>query len=99
MTKNSVTMIIIAALFLLMTSCGDKSGIKKDVSLNNELDSVSYAIGIDIGANLKKQGFNEINADAMAKGFNDVFKGNETIMTREMANKYVGNYFKRRGLA
>jgi len=94
MLKVSAPIMTIVVLFMLMISCGETSGIKKDLSLNNELDSVSYAIGIDIGANLKNQGFEEINGDAMTKGFNDVFTGNENIMSREMANKYVGNYFR-----
>ena len=91
---SAVMMSIIAAMFL-MNSCDQMSGAKKDVSLDNELDSVSYAIGIDIGANIKGQGFDEINAEAIAKGFDDIFKENETLMTQEDANTYVREYFQK----
>ncbi len=91
---SAVTMSIVAAMFL-MSSCDQMSGAKKDVSLNSELDSVSYAIGIDIGQNIKGQGFDEINAEAIAKGFDDIFKEKETLMTLEDANSYVRDYFQK----
>ncbi len=95
MMKISAVMMSIVAAMFLMSSCDQMSGGKKDVSLNNELDSVSYAIGIDIGANIKGQGFDEINAEAIAKGFDDIFKENETLMTQEDANTYVREYFQK----
>ena len=61
MTKISITIMTFASLLFLMISCGEGAGIKKDLSLNNELDSISYAIGIDIAANVKRQGFNFVN--------------------------------------
>jgi len=95
MMKISTAMMSIIAAMFLMSSCGEMSGPKKDVSLNNELDSVSYAIGIDIGKNIKDQGFNDINAVAIAKGFEDIFKEQETLMTQEDANAYVREYFQK----
>jgi FKBP-type peptidyl-prolyl cis-trans isomerase FklB len=91
---SAVMMSIVAAMFLL-NSCGEMPGAKKAVSLDTELDSVSYAIGVDIGQNIKGQGFDEINAEAIAKGFEDIFKENETMMTKEDANKYVREYFQK----
>lgn len=95
MIKISAVMMSIVAAMFLMNSCDQMSGGKKDVSLNNGLDSVSYAIGIDIGANIKGQGFDEINAEAIAKGFDDIFKENELLMTQEDANAYVRGYFQK----
>jgi FKBP-type peptidyl-prolyl cis-trans isomerase FklB len=79
----------------LFASCGQLGGSKKDVTLNNELDSVSYAIGIDIATNLKKNGFDDINSDAIAQGFSDMFAGVEPKISEEDANRYVMNYFER----
>lgn len=91
---SAVMMSVVAAMFLL-NSCGEMTGMNKEVSLNSELDTVSYAIGIDIGANIKGQGFDDINTQAIAKGFEDIFQENELLMTQEDANKYVREYFQK----
>lgn len=79
----------------LFVSCDQLGGSKKDATLNNELDSVSYAIGVDVATNLKKNGFDEINSDAIAKGFSDLFAGVEPKISEEDANRYVMNYFEK----
>jgi FKBP-type peptidyl-prolyl cis-trans isomerase FklB len=68
---------------------------KKEVTLNNELDSVSYAIGIDIANNLKKSGFEDINTDALAKGFADIYSEKEDVMDSRTANSLVMTYFNK----
>ncbi len=84
----------ITAMFLLV-SCDQMTGEKKEVKLETELDTVSYAIGLDIATNLKKSGFDEINSDAIAKGFADIFADGETLMDPTEANKYVMDYFNK----
>ena len=84
----------ITAMFLFV-SCSQMPGTKKEVTLDTELDSVSYAIGIDIANNLKKSGFDEINSDAVAKGFEDIFADVDPLMDAAMANKYVMDYFNK----
>ncbi len=79
----------------MIVSCTQPSGSKKDVALTSELDSVSYAIGIDIGNNLKKNGVDNLNTDAIAKGFADVFAGSETMIESADANQYVMKYFNK----
>ena len=91
---------ILAGLTLIiavttLVSCEQQSGSTKDVILNNELDSVSYAIGIDIATNLEKSGFDKINAHALTKGFTDVFDSVEGKMEPKDANTYVMNYFNK----
>ena len=83
---------------ILMISCSGPTGSKKDVALNNELDSVSYAIGIDIATNLQKSGFEDINTGALAKGFEDVYSGKEDIMDSKTANGLVMAYFNKEKL-
>jgi FKBP-type peptidyl-prolyl cis-trans isomerase len=80
----------------LIVSCTQPMGSKKDVVLNTELDSVSYAIGVDIGNNLKKNyGIDSLSPDAIAKGFSDVFAGAQTKIEEADANKFVMNYFNK----
>lgn len=83
---------LLAASFLFV-SCSQQSGAKKEVILETELDSVSYAIGIDIAGNIKKSGFETINSDAIAKGFEDIFAENVPLIDPEVANQFVMNYF------
>jgi FKBP-type peptidyl-prolyl cis-trans isomerase FklB len=84
-----------AAAVLMFTGCDQMGGSKKSAALTNELDSVSYAIGIDIASNLKKSGFDEINSEAISKGFADIFAGTETAIDPAAANKYVMDYFNK----
>ena len=80
---------------LMMISCSGQMSSEKEVALNNELDSVSYAIGIDIATNLKKSGFEEINTDALAQGFADIYAEKEDVMDAQTANSVVMTYFNK----
>ncbi|MBN2669669.1 MAG: FKBP-type peptidyl-prolyl cis-trans isomerase [Bacteroidales bacterium] len=47
------------------------------------MDSVGYAIGMDIAGNLKQSNLDSINVDALAAAMKDVFEGKETKFTKE----------------
>lgn len=74
---------------------GNKSekGELKTMELKNELDSLSYALGISIANNLKSQGVDDINSAAMSAALKDVYAGNDTIMKAEDANQFINSYF------
>ena len=93
--KISTGLIVAFSAMLLFVGCEQQMGSKKEVKLESELDSVSYAIGIDIAGNIKKSGFEDINTDAIAKGFEDIFNENETLLDPADANQYVMNYFNK----
>ncbi|MFD0992336.1 FKBP-type peptidyl-prolyl cis-trans isomerase [Tenacibaculum geojense] len=57
----------IAALGLLVTSCN--SQLKKTSSLNNQIDSVSYAIGLDMASQLKTNFGDDLNKDVLIQGY------------------------------
>lgn len=61
--------------------------------LTNQLDSVSYSLGVSIAQNISTQGLTEVNADKFAKGLDDFLKSNATIITPEDANKMLNEYF------
>ncbi|MEZ5149166.1 MAG: FKBP-type peptidyl-prolyl cis-trans isomerase [Bacteroidales bacterium] len=77
----------------MLSSC-EQTSVRKDVALNNDLDSVCYAIGLDIGNNLKQNEFESINIDALAKGFEDSFSEGEGMMSKEDAGAYIRKYFQ-----
>ena len=93
--KISTALVVAFSAILFFVSCEQLTGSKKEVKLESELDSVSYAIGIDIAGNIKKSGFDEINTEAIAKGFDDIFYENETLIDPADANQYVMNYFNK----
>ncbi|MCB0806988.1 MAG: FKBP-type peptidyl-prolyl cis-trans isomerase [Bacteroidales bacterium] len=97
--KSVFTIGIVVAVLFGLNSCdqpassgGSSNG---EVVLNNGLDSVSYAIGIDIGQNLKKSGFDDINQYAIGQGFADAFSGVDPKIDPETANAYVMEYFNK----
>lgn len=61
-------------------------------TLKNSADSLSYAIGVNIGQNIKQQGI-EVNADVLAKAISDVMSGGKTIIEANECNSYIQNYF------
>ena len=66
-----------------------------NVSLDSELDSVSYSLGLNVARNVKMQGLEEINEAAVAQAFKDVFEGDTTLITDAGANQVLNNYFQK----
>ena len=90
---------IAAAMLLLIFSCNNQTNVGKDVNLSNELDSVSYSLGLNVAKNVQAQGLEEVNIDALMKAFNDVYEGNETILDEMQAGQCLQSYFQRAQLA
>ncbi len=58
--------------------------------LRNGVDSLSYAIGLNIGGNMKAQGIETLNYIALNKGMADAMKENATpLMDDNMANMTI----------
>lgn len=57
-------------------------------ALKNAKDSLSYAIGLLDGGFFKQQGLQEVNPQALGRGFDDATKG-KGIMTPEAADQLV----------
>ena len=51
--------------------------------LKTGLDSMSYALGINIATDLLQRGIEDLNLDAMRKGFEDVLKNKPQLLTKE----------------
>jgi len=71
--------------FATMSASAQKSDFK------TQIDSVSYAIGLDIGQNLKQQGV-EVNASLLARGLADAIAGSNRALTPEAVNKVMGEF-------
>lgn len=77
-------------LSIFLTGC-NKPNI--NVDLKTDLDSMSYAIGINMAANLKRGEINEINVMAFAKGLQEAYDNKEGAMTNEEAIEFLNAYF------
>ena len=60
-------------------------------NLKNNMDSISYSLGVLFAQNFKTGEKIDINADAMAKGFKEALASTETIKS-EAAQKIFGDY-------
>jgi|TARA_B110000285_G_scaffold61169_1_gene70335 FKBP-type peptidyl-prolyl cis-trans isomerase FklB len=76
---------------LIFVSCAEKEENKR-VELKTEMDSLSYAFGVDIGTNLQNNDIEGINPDALLKGMMDNQDGGG-IMTKEEASKFIQEFF------
>lgn len=82
---------------LFMASCdGPSGGMDKVTSLNNETDSVSYAVGMLEGRNFRNSGMEEFNEYAFVAGMQHVMDSSEAqLLTMEESDKIVNDYFQK----
>jgi FKBP-type peptidyl-prolyl cis-trans isomerase len=95
--KNSIIYVFVVALIVAANSC--QQGGPASVKLETSADSVSYAIGVLVGANNKQQletapGSSEMNIEAMAAAFRLASLGEEVEIAEEDANAIVQNFFR-----
>ncbi len=99
------TILLLVAFSLVFASAGAKEKKQKkqknaqvvvEKVFNNEVDSMSYALGMNVGAdfakNLKSIPGQKSNIDLLIKGFSTALKGDSTLMTTEAANEYFRSY-------
>lgn len=94
--KNAILFVAVVAMMIAATSC--QPGGAPDVKLETRVDSASYAIGVLVGANNKKQlegapGGKEMNIEAMAQAFRSSSLGEEVKISEEDANALIQKFF------
>jgi FKBP-type peptidyl-prolyl cis-trans isomerase len=94
--KNSILYLLVIGLIVAATSC--QQGGPANVKMETEIDSVSYAIGVLVGANNKQQlenapGDDEMNVDLMAAAFRSVSMGEETKISEQEAQSLIQRFF------
>lgn len=60
--------------------------------LKNEVDSLSYALGISLASYYKTQGINELNSALLGKACSDLLQGKPTIMDNNAAGAILNTY-------
>lgn len=95
--KNSILYLLVLGLIVAATSC-QQSG-PANVKIETSVDSVSYAIGVLVGANNKKQlesapGSSDMSMEIMAAAFRSASLEEEVQITEEEANALVQKFFQ-----
>lgn len=93
-TKSLVGLLIVT--LVTVTSCGQmKNSTLKigAVTLATPVDTASYALGVNIATSVKSNGMDEINLQAFAKAFQDVYANEKLKITAEESNPILQAYF------
>jgi FKBP-type peptidyl-prolyl cis-trans isomerase FklB len=85
----------IAFLCLALAVCEGNS--QKKTQLKSQKDSVSYAMGLDLGRRLKQQSVN-VDPDLVARGIRDVDLSAKRLLTEDQAQSVI-NTFQRQLMA
>ncbi len=86
-----MTIRITTAVLAMTVLAACSQGQKGRVALKTEMDSVSYAIGADIGTNFKRSKLDDVNLDAMKMGLRDGLDS-AAMMDEETLQAVVQDY-------
>ena len=86
----------IAIVASVISSCQNLTQQKFNFDEANELEKVSYSIGINVATSIKSEGLDSINSFYISKGFQDVFENKDLAINIEESNKIIGEYFNKK---
>jgi len=82
--------LLIISIALFLGSCTKKNTYKTP---ETEMEKVSYSLGVNMASSVKSQGLDSIDANAVAKAFNDVFEGNDLDISEEESMNILQDFF------
>jgi len=65
------------------------------VTLKNEIDSISYALGISLASYYKSQGINQLNTALLSRAVSDFLEGKPTLMDNATSSNTLNNCMTR----
>lgn len=83
-------LLLITGSVIILSSCGQT--MTGNAKIKTDLDTLSYALGADIGHSLKNLSISEINYDAFFNGLSDVFEEKDLKVDEEKIKPYINNY-------
>lgn len=87
--KHTLAVAITATMF----SCGNQ--VKEVKSLETEIDSVSYAIGLTMSSQLKS-GFKEVNEDILTQAIRNGLDSTNLLIEAKDIQKVISTFFKKK---
>jgi FKBP-type peptidyl-prolyl cis-trans isomerase len=86
-------LLLAAATAALFTACKGGGGAYQSAKPKTVVDSVSYAIGVQIAANLQQETlYKDIDPALIARGFYDVMNNKTKLLEADAANEVIINY-------
>ena len=82
--------LLIISVALILSACTNNNTYRTP---ETEMEKVSYSLGVNMASSVKSQGLDSIDANAVAKAFNDVFQGNDLDISEEESMKILQEYF------
>ncbi len=80
-------------LISMVSSCNSQGVTNKP--LKTEVDSVSYAIGVDVARNVKKS-VSEMDIDLFMQGFRNGMDSTNVLIDAQKSQEILSNYFKKK---
>ena len=85
--KSKILFCFFLAGLSVMPAMSQNAGV-----LTNELDSVSYSLGILLGSSIEKAGIKEYKEDMFMLGIRDVNGGKQQLLSAEQSNMVINTY-------
>ncbi len=97
--KNLRFALIAIAALIMTAACNNQSKTSttsnKNISLTNEVDSISYALGVNGAANMLNMGITELNYDIFLNGFKRAMNSEEVLLTDAQANQVLTDFYQK----
>lgn len=90
---NIIRILVTIGILVVLSSCDNQRITTK--SLNSDIDTVSYAIGLDMAYKLK-QSFPEIDEDILIQGFMNGIDSTDILIDKVNIDKIMNLYFQKR---
>jgi FKBP-type peptidyl-prolyl cis-trans isomerase FklB len=87
---NKPVQLLIVGFAIILSSCSDNETNKTP---ETEIEKVSYSLGVNMASNVKSQGFDSLDVNALAKGCSDVLVGDSLDISEEDGMKLLQEYF------
>ena len=84
-------LLLITGSVIILSSCGQT--MTGNAKIKTDLDTLSYALGADIGNSLKNAKIEEINYKAFLNGLTDAIEEKEFKMKEEEIKPYIQKFF------
>ncbi|NOX18987.1 MAG: FKBP-type peptidyl-prolyl cis-trans isomerase [Chlorobi bacterium] len=83
--------LFLLGMFLFGSVACQQQGVSKSVEIKTKKDTLSYAIGQELGANLKKQDI-DVNVDVLLSALKTAYLDTNTALTAKAARDAIVNY-------
>lgn len=95
-TKTLVGLLLLALVTVTSCSQSKNSTLKIGaVKLTTPVDTASYALGVNMASNVKNMGLEDINMEAFAKAFQDVYTNQKLQITEAESNPILQAFFSK----